>query len=222
LNCHLIEHPEDDEYICRLFEESGYLTLWQAEKEKNPWQYDSALLDAFSTIEAGIDDYCWTVLRHEEAGPHRYVVNRGGYAQLSTQFGLRSFQLMTDLYGKLTELHQVRVAVASRWLEANGRLNASESVASSYLVPHTAEWFAALSVWDPPQAAKTTCVIEMAGRVDVCSICGDDPARDYRLEEGYRRPAGPDTLRLCDDCLNIRRELGEPLIPLADAGSNST
>jgi hypothetical protein len=214
LDRHLIEHPEDDEYVCGLLEGSGYLTLWQVEKQKNPWQYDLELLNAFSLPEAGIDEYCWSVLSNEEAGPNRYIVNRGGYAFLSKQFGLRSFRLMTDLYDILTALHQTRVAVATRWLEANGQLDAPESGAASYLVPHTPEWFAVLAAWDPPQAAMTKCVIEAAGRVDVCSICGDEPTRDYRLEAAYRRPAGPDTLRLCDSCVEIRRQMGDPFVPL--------
>src|ERR1019366_20085 len=40
LDRHLIKHPEDYEYVCGLLEESGYLTLWQVEMEKNLWQYD--------------------------------------------------------------------------------------------------------------------------------------------------------------------------------------
>jgi hypothetical protein len=111
LDRHLIEHPEDDEYVCGLLQESGYLTLWQVEKKKNPWQYDLERLNAFFSREAGIGDYCWSVLSNEEAGPNRYIVNRGGYALLSMQFGLRSFRLMTDLYDILAALHQTRVAV---------------------------------------------------------------------------------------------------------------
>jgi hypothetical protein len=221
LNRHLIEHPEDDEYVCGLFEESGYLTLWEVEKKKNPWQYDIERLNAFSARDTGIGEYCWSVLSNEETGPNRYIVNRGGYALLREQFRLRSFQLMTELYDVLTSLHQTRLAVATRWLQENGELDASESTSDSYLVPHTSEWFDALSAWDPPQAEKTKCVIAAAGRVDVCSICGDDPARDYRLEAGHRRPAGPDTLRLCDDCVEIRTKMGERFILLSDAELDS-
>ena len=80
-------------------------------------------------------------------------------------------------------------------------------------MPHTTEWFAALSVWDPTQAAMTRQAINMAGSLEVCSVCGDDPAQDYRLPKPYRAAGGVDTLRLCDDCLGIRQGMGEPFEP---------
>lgn len=46
LHHHLAEHPEDDSYVCDLLDKSGYLTLWQAEKGKSPWQYDLGLMGA--------------------------------------------------------------------------------------------------------------------------------------------------------------------------------
>jgi hypothetical protein len=63
--------------------------------------------------------------------------------------------------------------------------------------------------WDPVKAAMTRFVVGKAGRDDVCSVCGDDPASDYRLEKALRPAGGPDTLRLCDDCVGIRRNMGE-------------
>src|ERR1019366_5213090 len=69
LNRYLIQHPEDDEYFCGLLEQSGYLTLWEVEKAQNPWQYDIKLLNAFSSVNRGIDQYCRSVLAIEEEGP---------------------------------------------------------------------------------------------------------------------------------------------------------
>jgi hypothetical protein len=67
----------------------------------------------------------------------------------------------------------------------------------------------------------TRKIIELTGRTDVCSICGDDPASDYRLAEERRPAGGADTLRLCDDCVGIRREAGEPFMPFsADQGAD--
>ena len=208
---HLGDHPEDDEFVCGLLETSGYLTVWKIEKAKNPWQYDLDLIRAFSTSDPGIEEYCWSVLADEQAGPNRYVVNRGVYAQFSKLFGLRTFQTLMELYDLLATFHCTRVDVATKWLEENGLL---APAAERILRPHTPEWFAALEVWNPPQAAMTRMAIEAAGSPDVCSICGDDPARDYRLEEAYRPSGGVDTLRLCDDCLKIRRDGGEPYAPL--------
>jgi Permuted papain-like amidase enzyme, YaeF/YiiX, C92 family len=212
LDRHLIQHPEDDDHVCRLLEASGYLTVWRVDLENSPWQYDLDLMSAFSGSEPGIEDYCWSVLSDEAAGPNRYFVNRGGYAMLSKQYGLHVFGLMMELYDHLSTLHRRRVEVATKWLEANGLLvPASERV----LRPHSPEWFAALEIWNPAQAAMTKIAIATAGSLDVCSICGDDPAADYRLEEEYRPPGGVDTLRLCDDCLDIKRNSGEPFVAFA-------
>ncbi len=217
LHHHLAEHPEDDSYFCDLLGKSGYLTLWQAEKGKSPWQYDLGLMGAAPAGE--IEDYCWSVLANEDAGPNRYVVNRGGYVMLARRFGLQFFHRMADLYGILASLHRTRVEVAMKWLEANREL---VPTINPYMRPHTPEWFAALDIWNPPQAAMTRHIVETAGRFDVCSVCGDDPARDYRLEEAYRPAAGVDAVRLCDDCLAIRRNNGEPFVRVSDDGERES
>lgn len=213
LHAHLMRHPEDDAYMCALLEESGYLNVWKVETDKNPWQYDFDLMNALPST-SGLEEYCWGTLSDEMAGPSRYIVNRGGYAYLSRVSASRFFRMMLDLYDKLAELHRTRVKVATKWLEANDLF---EAAAESVLRPHTPEWFAALDLWNPPQAAMTRIAIKSAGSPDVCSICGDDPARDYRLEERHRAAGGVDTMRLCDDCLKIRRAMGEPFVPLREA-----
>lgn len=210
LHRHLVSHPEHDDSFCRLLETSGYLSLWKIERDKNPWQYDLALM---STAPAGqVEAYCWSVLENEDGGPNRYVVNRGGYLLFSRQYDLQFFQVMAALYEQLAALHRQRVDVVAKWLEANGHL---ARPAPSHLTPHTPEWFAALEQWDPPKAMMTRKIIELTGRTDVCSICGDDPASDYRLEEEHRPAGGADTLRLCEDCVRIRRASGEPFTVLS-------
>lgn len=71
------------------------------------------------------------------------------------------------------------------------------------LRPHTPEWFSALEKKNPKQAVMTRLVLSRAGRDDVCSVCGDHPAKDYGLEKT------PDTIRLCDDCLLIQQSMSE-------------
>jgi hypothetical protein len=46
-----------------------------------------------------------------------------------------------------------------------------------YPEPHSAEWFKALDAFDPQQAAHTREMLRLAGRADVCGVCGDDPRR---------------------------------------------
>jgi hypothetical protein len=66
----------------------------------------------------------------------------------------------------------------------------------------------------PEQAAHTAATIRAAGRSDVCSVCGDEPARDYFLEDDDLPMDAVSTLRLCSDCLTIRRADGEDFKPL--------
>ena len=76
----------------------------------------------------------------------------------------------------------------------------------SRLVPHSDAWYAALVQIDPAQAFMTQAVVDHAGRPDVCSVCGDKPARIYDLTADPSLP-----IRLCDRCLVFQRELGARL-----------
>jgi hypothetical protein len=147
------------------------------------------------------------MVKDEEAGPHRYLINRSAYRGLSHQYELTSFKLLFDLYDLLAREYRQRLMVARRWLESNGLV---APVADIGLQPHSPEWFSAMDNWDPVKAAVTRFVIDQEGRDDVCSICGDIPASDYRREKAFRPAGGPDTLRLCEDCLEIRKNMGEP------------
>jgi hypothetical protein len=83
-----------------------------------------------------------------------------------------------------------------------------------FLTPHTAEWFAALESCNPQQAAMTRQIIGLAKRDDACSVCGDDPASDYKVTGvQFSKDIGA-TTRLCDDCQGIRASQGEKLVKL--------
>lgn len=85
------------------------------------------------------------------------------------------------------------------------------------LRPHTPEWFERLSAEDPGRAKHIQELIELAGSADVCSYCGDDPARDYMWtdREGH-------TIRLCRDCFKMGRADGENLEPIYEHHYGST
>lgn len=142
---HLIKHPEHDAYFAGLLRSSGYLTVWQLNTERNRWQYEDAHLAELPFDKCA--EYCKGTLE-EESGPNRYVINRGAYRSLSVQYKLTSFALFFELYDFLASLHRQRVAVARRWLEANGLIEPARDIV---LIPHTPEWFASMEVWDPGQ-----------------------------------------------------------------------
>jgi hypothetical protein len=121
---------------------------------------------------------------------------------------------MADLYELLATLHHRRVDVAAQWLQSRGHLT---GISSPALIPHSEGWFERLTVWNPAQAQMARAVIGAAGHIDVCTVCGDEPVNDYRLEKPARPAGGTDTLRLCEDCVRIRRKNGEPFV-LLDAG----
>jgi hypothetical protein len=81
-----------------------------------------------------MEEYCRDVVLNEQGGPNRYIVNRGGYALYCKEFGLRSFELMLELYEILASLHRTRVEMASKWLQANGLF---VPVAEPWLIPHS-------------------------------------------------------------------------------------
>jgi hypothetical protein len=58
-------------------------------------------------------------------------------------------------------------------------------------------------------------ILKAAGRKDVCSVCGDDPAFDYKLVAPKPHTNAVATMRLCDDCRMIREAGGEVVFGIA-------
>lgn len=84
------------------------------------------------------------------------------------------------------------------------------------LKPHSTEWFAALEKINLHQGAQTRLMIELAGRDDVCSTCGDEESADRKVSSDQVSRGTLDTLRHCDDCAKIRRHMGEIFHPMAN------
>jgi hypothetical protein len=85
-----------------------------------------------------------------------------------------------------------------------------------YLKPHTSEWFKALETVNPRQAAHTKHILSLARTDAVCSICGDESNRDYKLVDEKSTHSPVSTMRLCNDCLEIRRTMHrENFVPVA-------
>lgn len=204
---YLLKNPRQDDAVCAALAASGYLDVWKEELEGSPW-YSIENLRNYPREQA--DVYAAQLLADEDLGPNRFIVNRGGYVALSTHAPLSFFAVMKDLYERLAALHAVRVEVASTYLVERGLLEPKVKLPPR---PHTSEWFDALRRWDPSQAAMTEMTLKAVGTTEACTVCGDDPASDYRQPDDGAT-GGPGSWRLCDDCLKIRRSLhGEMLMP---------
>lgn len=85
-----------------------------------------------------------------------------------------------------------------------------------YLRPHTAEWFKVLESVNPQQAVHTRHILALSRSDAVCSICGDESNRDYKLVGEEAVHCSVSTMRLCDDCLESRRAMhNEHFLPVA-------
>lgn len=115
---HLINNPADDGYLSDVLEMSGYLYVWQRDKEKNPWQYDLSLLTQTLTPDLA-RAYCEIILRDRDEEGCRFEESRREMEQILQRYNLRFFQKMLKLYEDLVEAHLSREAVAESWFTAN-------------------------------------------------------------------------------------------------------
>lgn len=207
---YLIKHPEQDQYFASLYRESGYLTVWEFEYNKSTWQYDLDEMQQVNLPEKIKFEYCMDLVNDGGEGGHRFETNLIGYYNYHAQFPLETFSILLALYKKLYELYILRKETAKKWLLLNSPGQSTRANDGVWqLVPHTGEWFTALTKQNALQASHVRQVLQLAGSNDVCSLCGDDPAEDYLLM-GDKVPGFVYTLRLCQDCLVIRQQhLGE-------------
>lgn len=207
IDAYLVAHPDDDEFFAKLYEESGYLTAWEVEYNKNRWQYEFPLLVSMPGSRADKRAYCVEVIRDHSEMLVRREENRTGYTILHIQHGLRTFAKLESLYEKLVDLQFARRAVALRWLQQFAPDTLPEPARADTLSPHTEEWLAALTWQNPQQAAMTRIFTTLGGSSEVCSFCGDSPARDHRFIGDSTEPGSVLTCKLCDDCREIRKML---------------
>jgi len=209
---YLIHMPDDDAYIARAYKESGYLDIVDIEYDKHRWQYDFSLMIETKLPQVEKKLYCEMVLLDGEKGLQRYGVNRAGYDIYAKEYPLETFHLLHALYERIYELQVCRRRVAEAWLAQYEPKLLEQCKHQLMLTPHSEEWFRALAAWNPHQAQHSRQIISASGRLDICSVCGDEPARDYRLI-GHDIPDGAiSTLRLCNDCWRIRKAMyGESL-----------
>ena len=77
--------------------------------------------------------------------------------------------------------------------------------------PHSELWFFIVDRVEPQLGQLARLSIKCEQSVGVCSSCGDHPIQDYRIINADDAMPGVPSLRLCSDCVNIRRGFGERL-----------
>lgn len=58
---------------------------------------------------------------------------------------------------------------------------------------------------NPMQATHTKQMVEAAGSIDVCSVCGEPANTNYFIKNAPKKNNNFATIKLCDDCVLIRR-----------------
>ncbi|MCW2365868.1 hypothetical protein M2341_001315 [Sphingobium sp. B7D2B] len=209
-------HPEWDADIARAYRESGYLEIWKSDFVINPWHYDpDAMEEAGKGAVQGdsLHSYCVSTIREAQSGGFRYAVNLTHYrAAFDTSKRETTGQLVA-LYERLVWNDQMRRETALTWLRRHFPEDAKNEL--ERILPHSQLWFSMVDRVEPRLGAIARLSIQSLGSDEICSSCGE-PADDYRLVNGAEAMPGVPSLRLCSDCLGIRRGGGEVLEPFDD------
>lgn len=211
INQHLVVHPSDDAFILNVLRESGFLDVWRADVERSPWHYNLDLMEEIQEIET-LKLYCRGTVADPGEARNRFAINARAFRELAIEHRLSSFDELAKLHEHLSRLHGMRLHVAAQWLAKHDPA-APPPVQHA---PHSEEWFADLDAQDPVKAALTRIALKSAESETACSICGDDPAAAYRLDGNYLPGQMIVSLRLCDECVEIRAGMGEIFVPLGD------
>jgi hypothetical protein len=212
---HLVTNPADDECFAKFYEDSGYLTAWELEFNKNRWQYEFPLFASAPGSQTYKRSYCAGVIEGHGDMLVRREGSRAGYTILHCENGLQTFAKLKTLYEKLVDLQFARRTVALQWLQQFAPDALPGPANADSLTAHSEGWFAVLSRQNPHQAQMTRKFMEFGESREVCTFCGDSPARDHRYIGDKVQPATVLTCKLCDDCPSIRKmQFDEEYSPL--------
>ncbi len=197
--------------IAAALKSSGYLELWKMEVETHPWRYQQGLMDRQSAPPHEVRDYCIGNVKEAYSGGVRYAINLVQLRELQRQFPRESFRLEIELYEVLVRNDQNRREIAYDWLQRHCPDQLLEYMEE--IEPHTAYWWSVVGRVEPVLAALSRQAVDSEGSVDVCTLCGDQPASAYRVVNGGETMPGVPSLRLCEGCIEIRRGMGDVLMP---------
>jgi len=207
--------PEWDEAIAKAYRDSGYLELWKTDFRVNPWHYDLNEMEALTNTSTINDlrDYCIGTIREFHSGGLRYAVNLAHYTRALRAINRQTTAQLVALYERLTHNDQLRRDTALAWLRHHFPDDAKNDL--ERIVPHSEQWFSIIDRVEPALGQIARMSIDRMKSIEVCSSCGD-PAEDYLLVNAAEMMPGVPSLRLCVDCVGIRRAGGEFLRPLWD------
>jgi hypothetical protein len=200
---YLVDHPDNDHLILELYRRSGYLNLWQIEQDRNPWMFDLRMMNSLGEPEA-MTAYCRSTIREDQSGPSRYVNNHALSVRYALQTGLDTFRVLAELYETLSFQQFRRRAVAIAWFQAHNMPGEIPTSPAPEPEANSPAWLDALERWNPMSAAHIARIVMLAGRSDVCGVCGDDDSQEYRLADPEASPSPVKVMRLCSDCAVIR------------------
>lgn len=215
LDAFVQQHPEHDETIAQAYRDSGYLDLWKFNFRINPWHYDLDKMDAITndrTVE-NLRAYCISTIREFHTSGLRYAVNLTRYKRAIQAELRRTIVQLVVLYQQLTRNDQARRDTALAWLRRYFPEDAKCHL--QRIAPHSELWFQIVDQVEPRLGAIARANILRFGTDKGCSSCGD-PADDYLLVNSAEAMPGVPSLRLCPDCVQIRRRGGEILVPIDD------
>lgn len=212
--------PESDQVIAAALKDTGYLDLWKMEVEQHPWRYTHGLIYQLSASHDALCDYCIGTVQEAYTGGVRFAIDLVQLKALQQQHPRESFRLEIELYETLVRNDQSRREVAYDWLQRH-----YPDLLERYMEqiePHTDHWWSLIDRVEPKLAALSRHAVSAEGRTDVCSSCGDYPSHAYRVVNGAETMPGVPSLRLCDECLEIRRGImGNLLMPFLSRSRNT-
>ena len=78
---------------------------------------------------------------------------------------------------------------------------------AAYPSPHSAERFAVLDAFNSVQVVHTRKTVKSVGCADVWSVCGDGPAKDFKIAAKSLPAEAVASIRLRDECRGIRSSM---------------
>jgi hypothetical protein len=212
VNNAVARHPEWDRTIAKAYQDSGFLDLWVLELSQHPWRYDHIGIRAITTPQSAeaLRQYCIGTVSEAYSGGARYGANLALYLDAHKTVKRETFQLLITLYETLVRNDELRTEVAQAWLETYFPDDLAKHM--ERVEPHSPQWFDIVDRVQPLLGVGARAAIASEKSVFVCVICGDEPIRDYRLRNQGTPFKGVPSLRLCEDCVAIRRASGDGLV----------